>query len=143
MKMKSSQMFFFIELFILVFYVHEHICSEVFLWLNVRHHVTSQRKPNTAKHTSQQQTIRTQTITQDTPIQWRSQPILLAAAIDLLCAEKPTMKQRPKEERPKRNVAPVTAVIRRTNAINGRARKATTIKMKMRAQIERLGMANV
>ena len=59
MKMKSSQMFFFVELFILVFYVHEHICSEVFLRLNVRHHVTSQRKPNTAKHTSQQQTIRT------------------------------------------------------------------------------------
>ena len=58
MKMKSSQMFF-VELFILVFYVHEHICSEVFLRLNVRHHVTSQRKPNTAKHTSQQQTIRT------------------------------------------------------------------------------------
>ena len=59
MKMKSSQMFFVVELFILVFYVHEHICSEVFLRLNVRHHVTSQRKPNTAKHTSQQQTIRT------------------------------------------------------------------------------------
>ena len=64
--MKSSQMFFFVELFILIFYVHEHISSEVFLPLNysysflrtqARHHVTSQRKPNTAKHTSQQQTI--------------------------------------------------------------------------------------
>ena len=34
MKMKLSQMFSFVELFILVFYVHEHISSEVFLWLN-------------------------------------------------------------------------------------------------------------
>jgi hypothetical protein len=32
--MKSSQKFFFVELFILVFYVHEHISSEVFLRLN-------------------------------------------------------------------------------------------------------------
>ena len=33
-EMKSSQMFFFAELFILIFYVHKHISSEVFLWLN-------------------------------------------------------------------------------------------------------------
>jgi hypothetical protein len=143
MKMKLSQMFFFIELFILLFYIHKHICSEVFLRLNVRHHVTSQQKPNTAKHTSQQQTIRTQTITQGTPIQWRSQPILLAAAIDLLRTEKPTMKQRLKEERPERSAALATVVIRRTKALNGRAQKATTIKMKTQAQMERLGMANV
>jgi hypothetical protein len=34
MKMKSSQMFFFVELFILVFCVHKHISLEVFLRLN-------------------------------------------------------------------------------------------------------------
>ena len=152
MKMKSSQMFFFVELFILIFYVHKHISSEVFLRLNYSYLFSTYTSTSPRHFTTKTKHSQTHITTTNNahrpspralPSKRRSQPILLAAAINLLHAEKPIIKQQPKEERAERSAAPATAVIRRTKAINGQVQKAPTIKMKMQAQMERLGMVNI